>query len=79
MKKQKNKNKNKQLRKSYLENHNYDPSRAKCYCYHENETLFYSNGVRLKMPTHRGIFSLLVRLEDLKPAVPMKRELLVLK
>ena len=26
--------KHKQLRKSYLENHNYDPSRAKCSCCH---------------------------------------------
>ena len=45
----------------------------------ENKTLVYSNGVRLKMPTHRGIFFLLVRFEDLKLTVPMKRERLVLK
>lgn len=69
----------KQLRKSYLENHNYDPSRADAPVAIENETLFHSNGVRLKMPTHRGIFFLLLRLEDLKLTVPMKSERLVLK
>lgn len=70
----------KQLRKSYLENHNYDASRANAPRLPLKMRHFFIQMVSdSKCPHTEEFFSCLVRLEDLKLTVPMKRERLVLK